>query len=206
MEARLPVGPTSVDPVADVVQPDQSPLNRVDEQRSAFRVVGRLRRRVHHRPRETREPERAAFDDPLVGEPAASDREPSDVARPMCGRNQDVNATAGSRRRPTVKLEGGRPREPALRSGIQERGHVALRKSRKSGFEQDDPGKQQPPRASEPPADLGTGNAGLNELNSRHDAELVAGEGEKVSRKVHDLHADPRQSNEKEPRLRVWTT
>jgi hypothetical protein len=108
-----------------------------------------------------------------------------------------------------VERESGRPGQPTVRTGIEERRYVPLLHARQTRGQQDDAGKQHPPPLSQVPADLGVGEAGLQQLGSRDHAALFLSTMDEVigkaRAKVHAAQGDPRWRADPERRLPRWT-
>ena len=81
-----------------------------------------------------------------------------------------------------------RSRQPAVRTGIPQRGDLALRHTGQARVEEDDTGENQPPSPAQSPANLGAGDTGVEELAARDDASLIPGAMDENVWKIQGVH------------------
>jgi hypothetical protein len=115
-----------LDPMGNVVEPDQPLLDRVDDERACGGWVWAARRGVHERASLAGETQRAARDDPLIQEVAAGDPDPGDGPSGAMGRHQHMDRRHDRTARQPV--HGGRRHTAQPRVGSREEqcGHEPL--------------------------------------------------------------------------------
>ncbi|MBW8731553.1 MAG: hypothetical protein JF622_11385 [Terrabacter sp.] len=160
-----------------IVEPDETALDRLDDDTTRRSLIRSLMGCVDDSAREAPEAERAALDHPFVQQGRAPDVDPGDPPGPAWCRHQNPDGHRHGRAHDPVERGSGGSCEPRSVAADELRSDEPLPLRRQAGLKRVDTGQQEPPVPADPPAQGLAGDTGFQELTPGQHCVLHLGKG-----------------------------